>query len=128
MFLASEETQPMKTKRTDPHRPGAIIPADYDCFGFFAYGGAYEPPFGMEIFTSPAVQAGGMVKIDRESGGCQVCGANYRFGVLFKLAKVGSYEELVGQKMKITERLESLQAAVATAKLIGSAPAEEATA
>jgi hypothetical protein len=42
------------------------------------------------------------------------------------LAKVGSYEELVGQKMKITERLESLQAAVATAKLIGSAPAEEA--
>ena len=44
------------------------------------------------------------------------------------LAKVGSYEELVGQKMKITERLESLQAAVATAKLIGSAPVEEATA
>ena len=44
------------------------------------------------------------------------------------LTKVGSYEELVGQKMKISERLESLQASVATAKLIGSAPAEEATA
>ena len=41
------------------------------------------------------------------------------------LAKVGSYEELVGQKMKISERLESLQASIATAKLIGSAPAEE---
>lgn len=41
------------------------------------------------------------------------------------LTKVGSYEELVGQKMKISERLESLQASIATAKLIGSAPAEE---
>lgn len=81
----------MKTKRTDPHRPGAIIPADYDCFGFFAYGGAYEPPFGMEVFTSPAVQAGGMVKIDREGGGCQVCGANYRFGVLFKHTPTGQF-------------------------------------
>ena len=32
------------------------------------------------------------------------------------LAKVGSYEELVGQKMKISERLESLQASIATAE------------
>ena len=79
----------MKTKRTDPHRPGAIIPADYDCFGFFAYGGAYEPPFGMEIFTSPAVQAGGMVK--GSENGCQVCGANFRFGVLFKHTPTGQF-------------------------------------
>ena len=41
------------------------------------------------------------------------------------LAKVSSYEELVGREMKIRERLETLQASVATAKLIGSAPVEE---
>lgn len=41
------------------------------------------------------------------------------------LAKVSSYEELVGREMKIRERLETLQASVATAKLIASAPAEE---
>jgi hypothetical protein len=41
------------------------------------------------------------------------------------LAKVSSYEELVGREMKIRERLETLQASVATAKLVSSAPAEE---
>lgn len=81
-----------RTQRTDPHRPGAIIPADYEMFGFFAYGGSDGmPSYNMELLQSPAVQQGGIVHIDRASGGCQVCGKHYRFGALFKHTPTGQF-------------------------------------
>lgn len=67
-------------------------------------------------------------KIDEEiSAGLASRALETRKGVVAELlAKVSSYEELVGQQMKVRERLETLQAAVATAQLVASAPVEEA--
>lgn len=76
-------------KRTDPHRPGAIIPADYQDFGCFAYGTGYEPSFNTEILSSPIVREHGFVEGSKK--GCQVCGRNYRFGVLLRHLPTGQF-------------------------------------
>lgn len=83
-------------KRTDVHRPGAIIPADYQLFDFFAYGTSYEPSFNTEILSSPIVRENGFVKtgyIDPtlDHSGCQVCGRGYRFGALLRHTPTGKF-------------------------------------
>src|SRR3990167_128975 len=79
----------MTIKRTDPHRPGVIIPADYQLFDFFAYGGAYEPPYNTEILSSPLVREHGFVEGSKH--GCTVCGSNYRFGALLRHTPSGKF-------------------------------------
>ena len=79
----------MKTKRTDAHRPGAIIPADYELFDFFAYPGAYEPGFNLEILSSPLVREHGYAT--GSASGCQICGRGYRFGALFRHTPTGKF-------------------------------------
>jgi hypothetical protein len=80
------------TKRSDIHRPGAIIPADYSCWGFFDFGGANEPPWGTEILSSPAVHAAGYARSgDDIKGNCHVCGARFRFGALFQHTPTGKF-------------------------------------
>lgn len=63
-------------KRTDLHRPSAIVPADYDFVACFYHG---EP--GMNIAEVQILRAhmdrtgGKFAYIERESGGCDICGA-----------------------------------------------------
>ncbi len=77
------------SRRTDAHRPGAIIPQDYEALAFFSFGGSDGcPPLGVDYMLKLRAELGSEL-IDREGGGCNVCGAHYRHGVIFKYLPSG---------------------------------------
>lgn len=72
------------SKRTDIHRPGAIVPADYSYYLAYSGASADEPAWNMDAMirvTSEARNAG--KEIIGACGKCGVCGACYRHGALF---------------------------------------------
>ncbi len=102
-----------KTQRTDPHRPGAIIPADYDDWNSYSLASGPVPPIGVDCAqpyvsydaqgragqlitpTCPdtgrccvasserAVRAAGLA-VFGAAGKCGVCGAHFVYGSMFK--------------------------------------------
>lgn len=70
-----------KTPRTDPHRPGSIIPADYTFELSFWYGTAECPEgYGLEDLACVVAQYPRFRDVDHK---CDVCGARYSYGGAF---------------------------------------------
>jgi hypothetical protein len=70
-----------KTLRTDPHRPGSIIPADYTFELSFWYGTAECPEgYGLEDLACVVDQYPRFRDVD---GRCDVCGARFAYGGAF---------------------------------------------
>lgn len=70
-----------KTPRTDPHRPGTIIPADYTFELSFWYGTAECPEgYGLEDLACVVAQYPRFRDVDHK---CDVCGARYAYGGAF---------------------------------------------
>lgn len=70
-----------KTLRTDPHRPGSIIPADYTFELSFWYGTAECPEgYGLEDLACLVDQYPRFRDVDHK---CDVCGARYSYGGAF---------------------------------------------
>lgn len=74
------------TLRVDVHRPGAIVPSDYEYVGSYDAGGAGEPAWGVVEIRKACEDVGyhrnGM--IFGHIGKCGVCGANFRYGDLWE--------------------------------------------
>lgn len=105
------------TERTDPHRPGAIVPQDYEDVLWYDCGGFEEPSWGVNcgkpVFDWHTLQAipgasahaeGGeccvlglkmsgqkFAETGREhgTGKCTVCGAVFRFGQVWRHVPTG---------------------------------------
>jgi len=82
------------TQRTDPHRPGAIIPADYD------YRVSYQLATSMEGWPVPAWNVDRVLELHREAhargnrvfggpGKCGACGAVYTYGDVWEHRPTG---------------------------------------
>lgn len=69
-------------KRTDMHRPGAIIPADYSLTRFYAIPGENDGPFERADFAATVDFARERAQVG-SFGKCGVCGAAFRYGALF---------------------------------------------
>lgn len=78
------------TKRTDIHRPAALVPADYTHVLTFAHSGTEHgfpvPPFAVDVLmhmldTLPFFRRAGVGRPCPNQ--CQVCGALFRFGDVF---------------------------------------------
>ena len=76
---------PKKTKRTDPHRPGAIVPTDYSLMTMFAMPTDKDAGFGMPEMQA-MVRAGVArhATIFGSAGQCGVCGARFGYGDLWE--------------------------------------------
>jgi hypothetical protein len=83
------------TTRTDPHRPGAIIPTDYVFVLWYAIAmevdGWPQPPRNVDIVAAmlhdPAIkwaETGGL-------GHCSVCGAYYKYGEVWRHEPTGEH-------------------------------------
>jgi hypothetical protein len=90
------------SKRTDCHRPGAIIPSDYEevlieGWGYVAYiqGRQGEPPFGVRETVNflMAERAKGR-QVFGGIGKCGVCGAWFMEGVVLRHVPTGDYVHL----------------------------------
>jgi len=107
----------MSTTRTDPHRPGAIVPHDYSDVMWYDCGSGEEPSMGVNcmkpIFDWATLQAipgatahradgnccilglkeagRKFAETDREHGAgkCTVCGAWFRFGMVWEHKPTG---------------------------------------
>lgn len=85
-------------ERTDIHRPSAIIPGDYDLICYTYRGpdpfAAMEAAAGRRFFTDHMKQHGArFAQIDREGGGCHICGAYFSWGAIWYHAKTNAYIE-----------------------------------
>lgn len=77
----------MKTKRTDPHLPGTIIPADYTFELSFWYGTAEVPEgYGLEDLACLVEQYPRFRDVDHR---CDVCGAHFAYGGAFVYRPTG---------------------------------------
>lgn len=74
----------MKTKRTDPHRPGTIIPADYVYSLSFWYGSSECPDgYGLEDLAQLCDTHPRFRDAEEANGRCDVCGSRYTHGGAF---------------------------------------------
>ena len=72
-------------KRTDPHRPGAIVPSDYEAILSFAIPTESDPGFGMaEVQDTVHAYVKRGAKVVGGAGKCGVCGANFGYGELWE--------------------------------------------
>lgn len=88
-----------RSRRTDAHRPGAIVPTDYVILTSYALatecGGWPVPPIGVEnviAFQNEARAAG--KRIFGSLGKCGVCGASYKYGDLWRHEPTGEIVHL----------------------------------
>lgn len=80
----------MKTKRTDPHRPGAIIPVDYTFEVSFWWGSADCPDgYGLEDLAKLVERHPRFRDAEEARGRCDVCGARYTHGGAFVYRPTG---------------------------------------
>jgi hypothetical protein len=82
-----------RTARTDIHRPSAIVPADYDYICSFFYPTANEVGAMDDLRRlgeSMSPPWSGFFR-KQESGGCDICGANYIYGSVFKHRPTGEH-------------------------------------
>ena len=103
----------MATKRTDPHRPGAIVPAEYQARVYYSLPSGMLPMIGvdctlpyhrkgadgkLEVVTPKCPDSGWccVASAERKAPGkwggigkCGVCGAHYNNGVVFVHAPTG---------------------------------------
>lgn len=70
------------TKRTDAHRPGAIVPRDYEYVCSYDCGTFSEPPWGFDELRAHVLANKGAPMFGA-AGKCGVCGAGYRYGDLW---------------------------------------------
>ena len=80
----------MTTKRTDCHRPGVIVPSDYEYKCSFDCGGFEEPPWGFDDVRE-AKKACQDAKEFGCPGKCGVCGARFRYGDLWTHTPTGDF-------------------------------------
>lgn len=78
-------------KRTDKHCPSNLIPADYSHVMVFAFGGNGEPPINLDLVRKLSENGGQFFSKPSGKGGCDVCGAHYRYGSVFKHEPTGEY-------------------------------------
>jgi hypothetical protein len=70
--------------RTDEHRPGAIVPANYSVAVSYSYGASYGWNLGMPIVRMHEMCAAALgQKVYGVAGKCGVCGARYCYGDLW---------------------------------------------
>lgn len=75
-----------KVERTDPHRPGLIVPAHYEYRGSYAFGAQGIPPIGVQECMK-VIQAGVTFKHPSWGfglGKCSVCGAHFNYGDIWQ--------------------------------------------
>jgi hypothetical protein len=78
-----------RAQRTDVHRPGAIIPADYRYLLSYAFGGQSDgcggtlPAFNVDLLLKNEREHGRVDIGERTGGGCDICGAFYFQGDAF---------------------------------------------
>lgn len=73
----------MRTNRNDCHRPGALVPADYRRVLSFAWAGGGQFPDNLPYNVDVLLDMRSKLPFFRKEngkGGCDVCGANFRFG------------------------------------------------
>lgn len=80
----------MSAQRTDPHRPGALVPEHYRHRLSFAYAttrdGVHVPPLHVDAMLAVTAQEGPTPRWRKPSGkgGCDVCGAHFNYGDVFE--------------------------------------------
>ena len=82
------------SKRTDLHRPSVIVPSDYYLVAcdYYGLGGAEGFAEDRAIFRAHMEKTGGkFVHIERDSGGCDVCGAHCSYVAKFYHVPSNSY-------------------------------------
>jgi hypothetical protein len=89
-------TLTMTTERTDPHRPSAIIPEDYEFVSFEYHGSSDLGAIMMlqaqrEIFRAHMARTGGTYAKHENSGSCHICGANALYICRWYHAKSNTY-------------------------------------
>lgn len=73
-----------KNIRTDEHRPGAIVPANYQVAVSYSYGASYGWDLGMPVVRMHEMCAAALgQKVYGQAGKCGVCGARYAYGDLW---------------------------------------------
>lgn len=73
-----------KNIRTDEHRPGAIVPANYSVAVSYTFGASYGWDLGMPIVRMHEMCAAALgQKVYGTAGKCGVCGARYCYGDLW---------------------------------------------
>jgi hypothetical protein len=88
-----------RAQRTDAHRPGAIVPADYAYVMSYALasqsGGWPVPPIGIDqvVEIARAARADGRA-VFGSIGKCGVCGAHYTYGDLWRHEPTGEIVHL----------------------------------
>jgi hypothetical protein len=117
----------MTIERIDPHRPGAIVPADYEYVCSYVFGADGMPPIGMqevakarekhEIFKHPSWGFG--------LGKCSVCGAHFNYGDLW--LHVGT-DELITLGHDCADKYEMMADRSAYELAVGNAKAARAVA
>ena len=83
------------SKRTDCHRPGAIVPRDYVCLLSYSLpgvdGGFADPGFAVKEARELWMPAGSLPRGERfgSLGKCGVCGAHFRHGDIYRHEPTG---------------------------------------
>lgn len=73
----------MSTKRNDIHTPSNLRPTDYQHVLAFAFGGQEDIPVNLKELAELRRTQPFFVK-PNGSGGCDVCGAHFRYGSVFR--------------------------------------------
>lgn len=79
--------------RTDIHRPGAIIPADYTYSFSYDLGGSdphFDPPINVNLVVKMRAEGAAFVATGG-LGNCSICGARHRYGDIWRYTPTGEF-------------------------------------
>ena len=81
--------------RTDPHRPGSIVPADYDFVMWYALSSSYMgfpmPPLNIDLWLKLSHEPGFKRAEHGGLGKCSVCGSHFNEGEVWKHRPTGEH-------------------------------------
>lgn len=109
------------SKRTDCHRPGAIVPRDYECILSYSLGTESEPSVFLKEAREVWMPAGRLPRAERfgSLGQCGVCGAHFRHGDIYVHVPTGHLVTMgqdCGQKYELFAQRDAWNAEIEALK------------